>query len=161
MKGNEAIARRRYVRCRRLFRVSHHFRRARYLNLYGGQSPDNKRDGCTPGESEVAAINMVYGGAACGKKVMTSSSRQHNLKQEGKHILREPSALSDSERGTRRSGTWYHPAAQSDYFQATKGGGHGDYHLLASHRHRYRKWLTSSNWASTLLQIQESGNDTL
>ncbi len=83
-------------------------------------------------ESEVAAINMVYGGAACGKKVMTSSSSPGiSLKQEGLTYLAGaelPCVVLNVVRGGPGLGTIQ--PAQSDYFQAVKGGGHGDYHLI-------------------------------
>ncbi len=83
-------------------------------------------------ESEVAAINMVYGGAATGKAVMTSSSSPGvSLKQEGISYLAAtelPALIVNVMRGGPGLGT-IHPS-QSDYFQATKGGGHGDYHLI-------------------------------
>jgi 2-oxoglutarate ferredoxin oxidoreductase subunit alpha len=83
-------------------------------------------------ESEVAAINMVYGGAACGKKVMTSSSSPGiSLKQEGITYIAGaelPCLVVNVVRGGPGLGTIQ--PAQSDYFQATKGGGHGDYHLI-------------------------------
>lgn len=83
-------------------------------------------------ESELAAINMVYGGASCGKKVMTSSSSPGiSLKQEGLTYLAGselPCLVVDVVRGGPGLGTIQ--PAQSDYFQATKGGGHGDYHLI-------------------------------
>jgi len=83
-------------------------------------------------ESEVAAINMVYGGAACGKKVMTSSSSPGiSLKQEGITYIAGaelPCLVVNVVRGGPGLGTIQ--PAQSDYFQAVKGGGHGDYHLI-------------------------------
>ncbi len=83
-------------------------------------------------ESEVAAINMVYGGAACGKKVMTSSSSPGiSLKQEGITYIAGaelPCLIVNVVRGGPGLGTIQ--PAQSDYFQAVKGGGHGDYHLI-------------------------------
>jgi len=83
-------------------------------------------------ESEVAAINMVYGGAGCGKKVMTSSSSPGiSLKQEGLTYLAGselPCLVVNVVRGGPGLGTIQ--PAQSDYFQATKGGGHGDYKLI-------------------------------
>jgi 2-oxoglutarate/2-oxoacid ferredoxin oxidoreductase subunit alpha len=83
-------------------------------------------------ESEVAAINMVYGGAGCGKKVMTSSSSPGiSLKQEGITYIAGaelPCLIVNVVRGGPGLGTIQ--PAQSDYFQATKGGGHGDYHLI-------------------------------
>lgn len=83
-------------------------------------------------ESEVAAINMVYGGAGCGKKVMTSSSSPGiSLKQEGITYIAGaelPCLVVNIVRGGPGLGTIQ--PAQSDYFQAVKGGGHGDYHLI-------------------------------
>ncbi|MZP65450.1 MAG: 3-methyl-2-oxobutanoate dehydrogenase subunit VorB [Bacteroidales bacterium] len=83
-------------------------------------------------ESEVAAINMVYGGAGCGKKVMTTSSSPGiSLKQEGITYIAGaelPCVIVNVVRGGPGLGTIQ--PAQSDYFQAVKGGGHGDYHLI-------------------------------
>ncbi len=83
-------------------------------------------------ESELAAINMVYGGAGCGKKVMTSSSSPgFSLKQEGMSYLAGaelPCLVINVVRGGPGLGTIQ--ASQADYFQSTKGGGHGDYKLL-------------------------------
>ncbi|MGC9374506.1 MAG: 3-methyl-2-oxobutanoate dehydrogenase subunit VorB [Bacteroidales bacterium] len=83
-------------------------------------------------ESEVAAINMVYGGAGCGKKVMTSSSSPGiSLKQEGITYIAGaelPCLILNVVRGGPGLGTIQ--PAQSDYFQAVKGGGHGDYKLI-------------------------------
>lgn len=84
-------------------------------------------------ESEVASINMVYGGAATGKAVMTSSSSPGvSLMQEGISYLAAselPALIVNVMRGGPGLGT-IHPS-QADYFQATKGGGHGDYHVIA------------------------------
>ncbi|MFO7656146.1 MAG: 3-methyl-2-oxobutanoate dehydrogenase subunit VorB, partial [Bacteroidales bacterium] len=83
-------------------------------------------------ESEIAAINMVYGAAGTGKKAMTSSSSPGiSLKQEGISYLAGselPCLIVNVARGGPGLGTI--GPAQSDYFQATKGGGHGDYKLL-------------------------------
>jgi 2-oxoglutarate ferredoxin oxidoreductase subunit alpha len=83
-------------------------------------------------ESEVSAINMVYGGASCGKKVMTSSSSPGiSLKQEGITYIAGaelPCLVVNVVRGGPGLGTIQ--PSQSDYFQAVKGGGHGDYHLI-------------------------------
>ncbi|MDP4223603.1 MAG: 3-methyl-2-oxobutanoate dehydrogenase subunit VorB [Bacteroidota bacterium] len=83
-------------------------------------------------ESELAAINMVYGGAGCGKKVMTSSSSPGiSLKQEGITYIAGaelPCLVVNVVRGGPGLGTIQ--PSQSDYFQAVKGGGHGDYHLI-------------------------------
>lgn len=83
-------------------------------------------------ESEVAAINMIYGGAACGKAVLTSSSSPGvSLMQEGLSYIAAseiPALVINVMRGGPGLGT-IHPS-QSDYFQAVKGGGHGDYHFI-------------------------------
>jgi 2-oxoglutarate ferredoxin oxidoreductase subunit alpha len=83
-------------------------------------------------ESEIAAINMVYGAAATGKKVLTSSSSPGiSLKQEGISYIAGaelPCLIVNVVRGGPGLGTIQ--PSQSDYFQSTKGGGHGDYRLL-------------------------------
>lgn len=83
-------------------------------------------------ESEVAAINMVYGVAAAGYRVMTSSSSPGvSLKQEGISYIAGadlPALIVNVQRGGPGLGGIQ--PSQSDYFQATKGGGHGDYHLI-------------------------------
>jgi len=83
-------------------------------------------------ESEVAAINMVYGAAATGKKVMTSSSSPGiSLKQEGISYMAGaelPGVILNVVRGGPGLGTIQ--PSQADYFQATKGGGHGDYRMI-------------------------------
>jgi 2-oxoglutarate ferredoxin oxidoreductase subunit alpha len=83
-------------------------------------------------ESEVAAINMVYGAAGAGKKVMTSSSSPGiSLKMEGVSYMAGaelPAVLLNVVRGGPGLGTIQ--PSQADYFQATKGGGHGDYKLI-------------------------------
>jgi 2-oxoglutarate ferredoxin oxidoreductase subunit alpha len=80
-------------------------------------------------ESEVAAINMVIGVAAAGKRVMTSSSSPGiSLKAEGISYLAGcdlPALIINVQRGGPGLGGIQ--PSQSDYFQATKGGGHGDY----------------------------------
>lgn len=83
-------------------------------------------------ESEIASIHMVYGGAACGKRVMTSSSSPGiSLMQEGISFLAGtelPCLLLNVVRGGPGLGTIQ--PSQSDYFQAVKGGGHGDYKMI-------------------------------
>lgn len=83
-------------------------------------------------ESEVAAINMVYGGAGCGKAVMTSSSSPGvSLKQEGISYIAGaelPCLIVNVMRGGPGLGTIQ--PSQADYFQTVKGGGHGDYRLI-------------------------------
>ncbi len=83
-------------------------------------------------ESEVAAINMVYGAAATGARVLTSSSSPGiSLKQEGISYAAGselPCLIVNIMRGGPGLGGIQ--PAQSDYFQATKGGGHGDYKVI-------------------------------
>ncbi len=83
-------------------------------------------------ESELAAINMVYGGAGAGARVMTSSSSPGiSLMQEGLSYIacaELPCLIVNVNRGGPGLGTIQ--PSQGDYFQATKGGGHGDYRLI-------------------------------
>ena len=83
-------------------------------------------------ESEIAAINMVYGVSAAGKRVMTSSSSPGiSLKGEGLSYLAGadlPAVIVNAQRGGPGLGGIQ--PSQSDYFQATRGGGHGDYHMI-------------------------------
>ena len=83
-------------------------------------------------ESELAAINMVFGAAAAGARAMTSSSSPGiSLKQEGISYLagaRLPAVIINVQRGGPGLGSI--DPAQGDYFQAVKGGGHGDYHCI-------------------------------
>ncbi|MEW6509650.1 MAG: 3-methyl-2-oxobutanoate dehydrogenase subunit VorB [Bacteroidota bacterium] len=83
-------------------------------------------------ESEVASINMVYGAAGAGARVMTSSSSPGiSLMQEGLSYIASaelPCLVVNVNRGGPGLGTIQ--PSQGDYFQAVKGGGHGDYHLI-------------------------------
>ncbi len=83
-------------------------------------------------ESEVSAINMIYGAAGCGKRVMTTSSSPGiSLMQEGLSYIASaelPCLVANINRGGPGLGTIQ--PAQGDYFQSVKGGGHGDYHLV-------------------------------
>ncbi len=83
-------------------------------------------------ESEIAAINMVFGASACGARAMTSSSSPGiSLKQEGISFLAGaelPAVIVNMQRGGPGLGNI--SASQADYFQSVKGGGHGDYKVL-------------------------------
>ncbi len=83
-------------------------------------------------ESEVAAINMIFGASIAGARAMTTSSSPGiSLKQEGISYMAGcelPGVIVNVMRGGPGLGNI--AAGQSDYFQATKGGGHGDYHLI-------------------------------
>ncbi len=131
MRGNEAIAEaaiRAGCRCYFCYPITpqgelvEHM--ARHLPRHGGVF--------LQAESEVAAINMVYGAAAAGVRTMTSSSSPGiSLKMEGISYLagaRLPAVIVNVMRAGPGLGNI--APAQGDYFQATKGGGHGDYRLL-------------------------------
>ncbi len=130
MKGNEAIAEAAILAgCRYFFG---------YPITPQNQIPEymSKRmpqvGGCfLQAESEVAAINMVYGAAGAGARVMTSSSSPGvSLKQEGISYMvgaELPCVIVNIVRGGPGLGGIQ--PAQSDYYQATRGGGHGDYRL--------------------------------
>ncbi len=93
-----------------------------------------RRRGCTfiQAESEIAAISMVHGASAAGVRVMTSSSSPGiSLKQEGISYLagcQLPAVIANVSRGGPGLGSI--SPAQSDYFQSTRGGGHGDYRTI-------------------------------
>ena len=131
MKGNEVIAEAAIrAGCRHYFgypitpqtEVMHYM--AREMVKHGGTF--------VQAESEVAAINMVYGAAATGERVLTSSSSPGiSLKQEGISYIAGaelPAVVVNIMRGGPGLGGIL--PSQSDYFQATKGGGHGDYKNL-------------------------------
>lgn len=94
----------------------------------------SRRKGCAfiQAESEVSAINMVYGASVAGARAMTStSSPGMSLKQEGISYMAAcelPAMIVNMSRGGPGLGSI--AAAQSDYFQATRGGGHGDYRTI-------------------------------
>lgn len=131
MKGNEAIAEAAIMSgCRYFFG---------YPITPQNQIPEymSKRmpevDGCyLQAESEVSAINMVYGAAGAGARVMTSSSSPGvSLKMEGISYIscaELPCMVVNIVRGGPGLGSIQ--PAQSDYMQATKGGGHGDYRMV-------------------------------
>lgn len=131
MKGNEALAEGAVIAgCRGFFgypitpssEIAEYM--ARKLPTIGGVF--------VQAESELAAINMVYGGASTGTRVMTASSGPGlSLKQEGISFIAEaelPCLIVNVSRGGPGLGGIQ--PAQSDYFQATRGGGHGDYHTM-------------------------------
>ena len=133
MKGNEAIAEaaiRAGMDAYFGYPITPQSEVLEYLTL---QRPE-KRTGMVvlQAESEIAAINMVYGAAGTGKKVMTSSSSPGiSLKMEGISYIAGaelPCLIVNVVRGGPGLGTIQ--PSQADYFQATKGGGHGDYHLI-------------------------------
>lgn len=131
MKGNEAIAEA-AIRsgCRHFF--GYPITPQTELSAYMAKRMPKIGGTFLQAESEVAAINMVYGAAGAGVRVMTSSSSPGiSLKSEGISYIAGadlPCVIVDIMRGGPGLGGIQ--PAQSDYFQATRGGGHGDYHLL-------------------------------
>ncbi len=131
MKGNEAIAEAAIrAGCRHYFGypITPQTEVAAYM---AKRMP--KIGGCfLQAESEIAAINMVYGVASAGKRVMTSSSSPGiSLKSEGLSYLAGsdlPAFVVNVQRGGPGLGGIQ--PSQSDYFQSTKGGGHGDYRMI-------------------------------
>ena len=103
-------------------------------------------------ESELAAINMVYGAAGAGARAMTSSSSPGvSLKQEGISYIAAcelPAVIVNIVRGGPGLGNI--SPAQSDYFQATKGGGHGDYRTIALAPHSVQEMYDLTILAFTL-----------
>ena len=95
-------------------------------------------------ESELAAVNMVYGASAAGGRAMTSSSSPGvSLKQEGISYLAGselPAVIINVQRGGPGLGNIQ--PSQADYFQATKGGGHGDYHIIVLAPHTVQETVT-------------------
>lgn len=97
-------------------------------------------------ESEVAAINMLFGAAGAGARVMTSSSSPGiSLMQEGISYIvgaQLPCVIVNIMRGGPGLGGIQ--PAQSDYFQATKGGGHGDYHIIVLAPHTVQEAVSTT-----------------
>lgn len=104
-------------------------------------------------ESELAAINMVYGAAAAGARAMTSSSSPGiSLKQETISYLAGaelPAVIVNMQRGGPGLGNI--SGSQGDYFQSVKGGGHGDYKMLV-----YAPWSLQELWDLTMRAFDKS-----
>ena len=131
MKGNEAIAEAAIVAgCRHYF--GYPITPQTEIAAYMAKRMPKIGGTFLQAESEVAAINMVYGVAATGKRVMTSSSSPGiSLKSEGLSYLAGsdlPSLVVNVQRGGPGLGGIQ--PSQADYFQATKGGGHGDFRMI-------------------------------
>lgn len=131
MKGNEAVAEAAIQAGCRLF-FGYPITPQTEVSAYMAKRMPKIGGTFLQAESEVAAINMVYGAAGAGARVMTSSSSPGiSLKQEGiSYIVGSdlPCVIINIVRGGPGLGGIQ--PAQSDYFQAVKGGGHGDYHLI-------------------------------
>jgi 2-oxoglutarate ferredoxin oxidoreductase subunit alpha len=104
-------------------------------------------------ESELAAINMVYGAAAAGARAMTSSSSLGiSLMQEAVSYLAGaelPAVIANIQRGGPGLGNI--SGSQADYFQAVKGGGHGDYRMLV-----YAPFSAQELWDLTMLAFDKA-----
>lgn len=131
MKGNEAIAEAAIIAgCRHYF--GYPITPQTEIAAYMAKRMPKIGGVFLQAESEVAAINMVYGVASAGKRVMTSSSSPGvSLKGEGLSYLAGadlPAFVVNVQRGGPGLGGIQ--PSQSDYFQSTRGGGHGDYHMI-------------------------------
>lgn len=153
MMGNEALARAAIAAgCRYYFgypitpqnEITEYF--ARHLPAAGGVF--------IQAESEIAAINMVYGASAAGGSAMTSSSSPGiSLKMEGISYLAAaelPCVIANIMRGGPGLGGIQ--PAQSDYFQAVKGGGHGDYRLIVLAPHTVQEMYDLTKLAFSLTE---------
>jgi len=132
MKGNEAIGEA-AIRAGCRFYFGYPITPQSELTAYMAKKLLKMKDTAfVQAESEIAAINMVYGAAATGARAMTSSSSPGiSLKQEGISYIacaELPCVIVNIQRGGPGLGSIQ--PGQADYFQATKGGGHGDYHLI-------------------------------
>jgi len=131
MTGNEAIAEA-AVRAGCDFYAGYPITPQNELTAYMARRMPEAKRVFVQAESELAAISMVMGASAGGKRAMTTSSSPGiSLKQEGISYLagaRLPCLIVNIMRGGPGLGNI--APAQSDYFQATKGGGHGDYHSI-------------------------------
>lgn len=131
MKGNEAVAEAAIRAGCRLYFAYPITPQSELIEYMAKMMPKVKGT-FVQAESEVAAINMVYGASGCGKRVMTSSSSPGiSLKQEGISYIAGanlPAVIVNVQRGGPGLGDIQ--PAQGDYFQACKGGGHGDYHMI-------------------------------
>ena len=131
MKGNEAIAEAAIIAgCRHYF--GYPITPQTEIAAYMAKRMPKIGGTFLQAESEIAAINMVYGVSAAGLRVMTSSSSPGiSLKNEGISYLAGadlPALIVNVQRGGPGLGGIQ--PSQSDYFQATRGGGHGDYHMI-------------------------------
>ncbi|MBS3787646.1 3-methyl-2-oxobutanoate dehydrogenase subunit VorB [Candidatus Bipolaricaulota bacterium] len=133
MRGNEAIAEAAIrAGCRNYFAYPI-TPQAELLQWMAENMSEQENGTFLQAESEIGAISMVYGAASTGERTMTSSSSPGiSLKQEGISYIAGselPAVIVNIMRGGPGLGNIQ--PAQGDYFQATKGGGHGDYRLIA------------------------------
>lgn len=152
MKGNEAIAEAAIqAECR--FYAGYPITPQNEIPEYMSRRMPEVNGTFIQAESELSAINMVYGASACGARAMTSSSSPGiSLKQEGISFLAGaelPSVIVNIQRGGPGLGNI--SASQADYFQAVKGGGHGDYRVLV-----YAPYNLQEVWDLTMLAFDKA-----
>lgn len=152
MKGNEAIAEA-AIRAGCSFYAGYPITPQNEIPEYMSRRMSGNGGSFIQAESEIAAINMVYGASACGARAMTSSSSPGiSLKQEGISFLAGaelPAVIVNMQRGGPGLGNI--SASQADYFQATKGGGHGDYRVLVYAPHNLQEL-----WDLTMLAFDKA-----
>lgn len=152
MKGNEAIAEA-AIRAECRFYAGYPITPQNEIPEYMSWRMPEVEGVFIQAESELAAINMVYGAAACGARAMTSSSSPGiSLKQEGISYLAGselPAVIVNMERGGPGLGNI--SGSQADYFQTVKGGGHGDYRLLV-----YAPYNLQELWDITMLSFDKA-----
>jgi 2-oxoglutarate ferredoxin oxidoreductase subunit alpha len=152
MKGNEAIAEA-AIRAGCRFYAGYPITPQNEIPEYMSWRMPEVNGAFIQAESEIAAINMVYGASACGARAMTSSSSPGiSLKQEGISFLAGaelPAVIVNMQRGGPGLGNI--SASQADYFQAVKGGGHGDYRLLV-----YAPYNLQELWDITMLAFDKA-----
>jgi 2-oxoglutarate ferredoxin oxidoreductase subunit alpha len=152
MKGNEAIAEAAIqARCR--FYAGYPITPQNEIPEYMARRMPEVGGVFIQAESEIAAINMVFGAAATGVRAMTSSSSPGiSLKQEGISFLAGaelPAVIVNIQRGGPGLGNI--SGSQADYFQAVKGGGHGDYRMLV-----YAPYNLQELWELTMLAFDKA-----
>jgi len=152
MKGNEAIAEAAVQACCRFY-AGYPITPQNEIPEYMSRRMPEVGGVFIQAESELAAINMVYGASAAGMRAMTSSSSPGiSLKQETISYLAGaelPAVIVHIQRGGPGLGNI--SASQSDYFQAVKGGGHGDYRMLV-----YAPCSLQEIWDLTMLAFDKA-----
>jgi 2-oxoglutarate ferredoxin oxidoreductase subunit alpha len=152
MKGNEAIAEAAInARCR--FFAGYPITPQNEIPEYLSERMNQVGGVFIQSESEISAINMVFGASAAGVRSMTSSSSPGiSLKQEGISFLcgaQLPCLIVNVQRGGPGLGNI--SGSQADYFQAVKGGGHGDYKLLV-----FAPYNLQEMWDLTMLAFDKA-----
>jgi 2-oxoglutarate ferredoxin oxidoreductase subunit alpha len=151
MKGNEAIAEA-AVRAGCRYYFSYPITPQTEINEYMARRMPGLGGQFVQAESEIGAINMVFGASGAGGRAMTSSSSPGiALKQEGISYLAGselPAVIINIARGGPGIGSIQ--GAQSDYFQSVKGGGNGDYHVIVLAPYSVQEYADLTRLAFTL-----------